>query len=313
MFIKEAREIHGDKYDYSKAIYTSCKAKTEIICWKHGSFWQTPNAHLSHRQGCPACGAGKSLSNARGKALTTKQFIEKAKKIHGDKYSYRKTEYCSGHKKVVITCSRHGDFEQDPYSHLSGCGCPACKAEKISVLRSSSTERFIKRAREKYGEKYDYSQAEYRGNRNKVKVLCRKHGGFWAVPADFISRSRNGGCPLCGESSGENRIRVWLDNNGLSDKYRTEHKFADLKDKDLLRYDFYIPSKNLLVEYNGRQHYKPTMFGTESKLEAENKLKTQRHHDWLKRKYARDHSIRLLVIPFTEFKNIDKILEEALG
>lgn len=67
------------------------------------------------------------------------------------------------------------------------------------------------------------------------------------------------------------------------------------------------------MEYNGRQHYMPTVFGAESRLEAESRLKTQRHHDWLKRKYARDHGLRLLVIPFTEFKNIDKILEEVLG
>lgn len=243
IFIKEAREVHGDRYDYSKAIYINCKEKVEIVCPKHGSFWQAPNAHLSQKQGCPACGAERSISSARNRALTAERFVEKAKKVHGDKYSYKKTEYCSGHKKVVITCGRHGDFEQDPYSHLSGCGCPACKAEKVSALFSSNTERFIKSAREKYGDRYDYSQVEYQGSRNKVKILCRKHGGFRTAPADFISKSRNGGCPFCGESSGENKIRVWLDNNGLSDEYRTEHKFAGLKDKDLLRYDFYIPSK----------------------------------------------------------------------
>ncbi len=78
-FIKKAKEIHGDKYDYSKVEYTSTNDKVCIICPEHGEFWQRPHNHLKG-QGCPKC-SGKFKTD-------TEYFIEKAKKIHGEKHVY---------------------------------------------------------------------------------------------------------------------------------------------------------------------------------------------------------------------------------
>ena len=92
----------------------------------------------------------------------------------------------------------------------------------------------------------------------------------------------------------ENNLKEFLKENNI--KFEKQKKFSNLKDKKYLSYDFYIPSKNLLVEYNGVQHYKFNKFFHKDEHEFHRQL----HHDWLKRKYAKDNNINLLVIPYWE-------------
>jgi protein-arginine kinase activator protein McsA len=116
-FIIKANEKHGEKYDYSKLEYVDAHTKVCIICPKHGEFWQTPNSHLNGC-GCPKCGGNKSL--------TTEEFIEKAKQIHGEKYDYSKVEYVNANTKVYVICPIHGEFWVTPANHLRERGCSQC-------------------------------------------------------------------------------------------------------------------------------------------------------------------------------------------
>lgn len=117
-FIEKARDVHGDKYDYSEVVYKNNKEKITIICKVHGAFYQTPASHLS-RRGCCSCHADSIRSS-----LT--EFTEKSKKIHNGRYDYSRVTYKHRHKKVTIVCKGHGVFHQTPGSHLSGHGCPSC-------------------------------------------------------------------------------------------------------------------------------------------------------------------------------------------
>jgi len=116
-FIEKAKAVHGDKYDYSLVDYKNAKTKVKIICSIHGVFEQIPYNHLQGKK-CFECNGSKKT--------TTKQFIEKAKVIHGDKYDYRQVKYNNRHNKVKIVCPEHGPFEQTPGCHLNGNGCPKC-------------------------------------------------------------------------------------------------------------------------------------------------------------------------------------------
>ena len=107
-FIRRAKEVHGDKYDYSKVEYTHQATKVCIICPEHGEFWQKP-AHHMNGNGCPKCA---------GRGMTTEAFIKKAREIHGDKYDYSKVVFCGKHKKVCIICPEHGEFWQVAGRHL---------------------------------------------------------------------------------------------------------------------------------------------------------------------------------------------------
>ena len=121
-FIKKAKLVHGDKYDYRDVEYYNCKTPVKIICPKHGEFWQNVNHHLQG-QGCPECWNEKIGNINRS---STEEFINKSRIIHRDYYSYNKVDYYNNTTKVIITCPIHGDFEQIPADHLHGAGCPKC-------------------------------------------------------------------------------------------------------------------------------------------------------------------------------------------
>ena len=193
-FIKRAREIHGDKYDYSKVEYINTETKVCIICPEHGEFWQRPYHHISRKQGCPKC---------VGRNLTTEEFIKRAREIHGNKYDYSKikieTLKNKEKEKISIICSEHGEFWQTPASHLNGCGCPKCgkkeSSQKHSVTMKMTIEEFIKRAKEVHGNKYDYSKVEFNTTNDKVCIICPEHGEFWQRATNHINK--NNGCPKC--------------------------------------------------------------------------------------------------------------------
>ena len=193
-FITKARKVHSDKYDYSKVKYVNNATKVCIICNEpeHGEFWQTPSAHING-QGCPKCGGCYTP--------TTEEWIVSAHKVHGDKYNYSKVKYVNNYTKVCIICPKHSEFEQSPYQHLQGQGCPICSNEATCERCRHSKEEFIKKARKAHGDKYDYSKVNYVNNKTKVCIICPKHGEFWQIPNGHLSGQ---GCPKCrNEANGE--------------------------------------------------------------------------------------------------------------
>ena len=185
-FIKKARAVHGDKYDYSRVEYVNNETDVVIICSEHGEFLQKPHYHLSGN-GCPECGGTKKSS--------TSVFVERAKSIHGDRYDYSKVNYVNNRTKVCIVCPKHDEFWQKPNSHLRGVGCPLCAVERRTSKQTYTIETFLKLAIEKHGEKYDYSGINYVDTNTKICIICPKHGPFWQKPAAHIQGQ---GCPQCG-------------------------------------------------------------------------------------------------------------------
>ena len=125
-FIDKAKCILGSNYEFNKTTYITQHIKTIITCKIHGDFLAYPCNVLSKGCGCPLCAPQKI---ARIKTLTKYDFVEKAKKIHGDKYNYDFVDYVNSQTKVKIICPKHGVFEQTPNNHLKGCGCPKCALE----------------------------------------------------------------------------------------------------------------------------------------------------------------------------------------
>lgn len=145
-FVEKSKNVHGDKYDYSKVKYKNNRINVEIICSDHGSFLQLPTHHLKG-VGCIVC-AGKKRGEDSSKELSN--FIKDAKNVHGDKYDYSKVVYKSNKFNVKITCSKHSVFEQRPDHHLSGSGCPICKESKgESEISKLLKENGIKFERQK--------------------------------------------------------------------------------------------------------------------------------------------------------------------
>lgn len=189
-FIQKAKQVHGNKYDYSKVEYVASKTKVCIICPKHGEFWQIPNSHL-RGIGCSKCG---KESAAKLQTATKDSFIERAKQMHGSQYDYSKVQYINSATKVCIICKQHGEFWQRPYAHTQGAGCPLCGKIKIRKKRAYSFEDFLLLAKKEHNDKYIYSKAKYHDYKTKICIVCREHGEFWQKPTDHI---QGNGCPKC--------------------------------------------------------------------------------------------------------------------
>lgn len=123
IFIDRARSIHGEKYDYSKTIYTIAKEKIIITCKVHGDFSMLPGSHTFLKQGCSTC-ADHYFAAKRTKPFY--KFVEDARNIHGDRYEYYAIAYLNDSLKIPIRCSEHGIFIQSPNRHLQGNGCHDC-------------------------------------------------------------------------------------------------------------------------------------------------------------------------------------------
>ena len=189
-FINRANKKHSNFYDYSKVQYIACKQKVIIICPKHGEFRQTPGNHMMG-QGCKQCGIAR---RAKSHLYTTDIFINKAKKIHGNKYDYSGVFYKKSNLKIEIACKEHGSFSQTANDHLSGYGCKQCAIESNIERHTMSTEDFIKKAKVKYGNKYNYSKSIYKGCRKNIIITCPEHGDFTILAYRHLSKI---GCYKC--------------------------------------------------------------------------------------------------------------------
>ncbi len=126
--------------------------------------------------------------------LTTEEFISRARRVHGNKYDYALVEYSVTRVPVKIICREHGEFEQQPHSHLSGRGCKPCGRLAAGKARRLNTEQFIAKAKRVHGDKYDYSLVSYETARLPVKIVCPAHGEFEQKPKSHLLGR---GCRKC--------------------------------------------------------------------------------------------------------------------
>lgn len=180
-------------------------------------------------------------------------------------------------------------------------GCPNCGVERTSNSKRLNTESFIKKAHLVWKDLYDYSEVKYIDSRTKIKVICKKHQeAFMVTPNNHL---KNRGCPICKESRRERLISNILKSEHIL--FKREKTFEDLyisRKQWKLRFDFYIPHLNLLIEYDGKHHFVEDCFIKD--------LKEVQHRDSIKNEYCLKNNIPLLRLPYTltEEEIKDKIL-----
>ena len=290
-FILEAKAKHGDKYDYSQTEYHNSRTKLVIRCPDHGLFSQLAAEHL-RGCGCRKCHY-QNLGNDR--RTPTRAIIQQFRRTHGDRYEYSLVEYVNMDAKVTIVCKKHGPFQQRPVSHIKGHGCWKCRNEKMSILQRSSLEQILERFHAAHGDRYCYSEVHaVKNNRQKVRLICPLHGVF----LQSVTKHASGeGCPSCHASRGENRVAQTLDWMDL--EYEREKRFPSCRDKRSLPFDFYVPSQETLIEYDGPQH--------REELPRFN-FPLIRRHDRMKTAWAEKHGFQLIRIPDECFDVIPDIL-----
>ena len=242
-FIKRAKNVHGDRYDYSKVEYKSIDEKIIIMCREHGEFLQSPYLHLNGSK-CKKC-----YYETIGKRFrkTNEQFIKESKVIHGDRYDYSLVEYTGNKNKVKIICSDHGEFKMSPIAHINQKqGCKYCGIIKNSINKTLTTEEFIKKAKRLYGDMYDYKNVNYKGTRDNINIICKIHGEFKQRPNDHLCGK---GCVKCSTgriSKQEKELLDFIENN-----YDNEIVENSKNIISPLELDIYLPDIKLAIEYNG--------------------------------------------------------------
>ncbi len=255
-FIKKAKAIHGERYNYSKSVYLTKKLDLEIICLTHGSFFLKPQEHLYRKRHCPLCGKIRNSVYSR-KRNNTSDFIKRAKEFHGNKYDYSKVKYKNTTEKIEIICAEHGSFFQSPNNHMSKYnknGCPKC-----SGCVKLTTQEFVEKANIIHNNKYDYSKVEYKNWETKVQIYCSKkytghsskkdneHGYFWQSPNKHLSPKR--GCPKCSINISKPEI-LWLNFLNIPDDSQHRQVRLTINNK-LYRVDGFDPITNTIYEFLG--------------------------------------------------------------
>jgi very-short-patch-repair endonuclease len=280
-FIKKSKIIHNDEYIYDQTHYISNNSEVIIICSTHGIFLQKPCVHL-RGSGCNSCGIiKKSIDNKKCKDL----FIIDSNKVHNNLYTYSKVDYINNKTEVIITCRQHGDFKQQPRSHIGNrSGCPTCANKNIT------TKIFIEKSILLYGNYYNYDKVNYINAIEKVKITCYKNHIFEISSNNHL---RGRGCPICRESRGERIIRSILENKKI--EFVRQFKFKDCKYKRTLPFDFYLPNKNICIEFDGEQHFKSFRFEIDEKG-----LNNRQMKDKIKDEYCLKNNIHLIRISYLD-------------
>ena len=301
-YIKRAKELHGDHYDLSNVNYKNYRTKIEVKCNKCGTTFYPAAGDFIRKYKPAGCGVcSKSYERRKGvtKKMDTKSFTQKAKMVHGDKFDYSLVVYKGSRVKVPIKCKTCGEvFFQEPRIHLSGrSGCRFCTAKR--KIKRLTTKEFIKKAREIHGNKYDYSKTVYgKTNKELVTIICPIHGEF-RQPA--YHHLENTSCPECKASKGEEAVARVLEKYDM--KYEREFKLPN----SAYRYDFYVPDYNILIEYDGMQHFKPIKY-----FGGLQHLKYTKQNDKEKNMLAKDNHLHLIHIPYTEYTRLEQFLIKKL-
>lgn len=374
LFIETASRIHNNAYDYTKVKYVNSATKVEIVCPFHGSFFQTPNKHISAKTGCPICSREKIKNNKekikiknftawknqtetlfpnysyfadyenckltvickihgttehkyvagnknqypcrkcgiieRSKKLlkTNIEYINQARSIHGGVY-----EYTEENNEIYAICKKHGIFllsgnrKQNHINRQSGC--PECKSDFFRKQYSKNHEDFFKQANSIHKNKYSYSNVKYINTHTKIEITCPVHGSFFQTPLNHL---QGAGCPRCKSSKGEQLCREILSKNNIEfEEQKTFENCINPKTGKKLKFDFFLPMFNILLEIDGIHHFQPTIFGKNDN--AHEAFVDVLFRDKIKNEFANQNNLLLFRIPYVDVKNINPLINEIIN
>lgn len=312
-YCKEIKEkTKGEIFSLEE--YVSSKTPILHKCSVCGEEWAaTPESILAGRK-CPKC-TKKRISLEKTK--THEKYCEQVKEIWGDKIVVV-DKYIDDSTKIKHRCSIcNNEWFVKPNDILNKHGCPNCaikkRKETLSAAHIVSNINSFNKAKNNFLNKLKIvlndsvePLEEYKGSEIKIKVRCKECGRVWFTKPNYLLNGN--GCVCSRRSKGERKILGFLRSKNIEPEQ--EKKFDNLVGLGggKLRFDFYLKKQNVLIEFQGKQHYKPI-----ERLGGEENFKIIQKHDEIKRKFCLEHNIKEIEIPYTEYKNIGSILAEELN
>lgn len=280
------------KNDIEKEGYTLFSKEEDYVNTNSYLLVQCPHGHEPYKvkytkwrdgRRCPVCGGKKKLTQEQAR----ERFAQQGFKMIG--------EFVACRYPVEVECEHGHRYKRRLDADY---GCPYCYGNKPLTIEQI-------RERIECHEGFKLLSDTY-GRKSKLDIQCPK-GHIFAMRLDGFE----GRCPCCAESKGEQRVREWLEKEGI--EFNTQKQFDGCNYKGRLRFDFYIPSMNLCIEYDGMQHFKPTDFTSKmSEKEVFEQFEIIKKRDEIKNKYCEEHNINLLRIPYWDFENVENILKSQL-
>lgn len=266
--------------------------KTPILhkCLIHDIKWSPYPESVLKGCGCPKCSSERISFKLK---KTHEEYIEEIK--HRNILVIEK--YIDALTPILHKCTIDGyEWKAAPNSILQGCGCPKCS----NNIKKTTSE--YRKEVEKINPNIEVVD-DYITARTPIKHRCKIDGFVWSTfPYSVLQGC---GCPKCNSSKGERKIDLFLNNLGIS--YIFQKTFEDCRDTYTLPFDFYLPSYNACIEYDGIQHFKPIQF-----FGGEESLEKQKRHDEIKNNYCKENGIDLLRIPYYEYNNIENNISNFL-
>ena len=275
--------------------YVDTKTSISHKCLIHSIIWQTTPTRALSGVGCNEC---KKDRFHQTRCRSHQQYVEEVKRANPNVDVIG--HYVNARTKIEHYCTVHDVFWYAyPDNILRGMGCTVCGIEKTRNSTAKSHDEYVT---EVYETNPNVEVIEaYSGANTPILHRCKIDGHVWyATPANILFGK---GCPICKESKGEREIRQWLARNKILNE--SQKTFCDCKDVKMLPFDFYLPEYNVLIEYDGEQHYRPIeLFG------GEDGFKLRKKHDDIKTQYCKDNDIHLLRIPY--YASVNEELEKFL-
>lgn len=265
--------------------YTYANEKIECKCKICGHKWFVRAVDILIGHGCPLC-------SYKAKTKTQDQYIAELMMINPDVIIIGR--YINCYTKVKHRCLKCGhEWDIKPNSLLQGNHCPMCSTRRKSHEQYVS-ELAIKNPNiEVIG--------EYINANTNIAHRCIVCGYEWMLKPNHALHGL--GCPSCQETSGEQRVKQWLIENGI--EYEYQKRFTDCKNKRMLPFDFYLPNYNCCIEYDGAQHFKEV-----NHWGGQEYLLQRQYNDQIKNDYCKSNNICLIRIRYDE--DVNEVLNDAL-
>lgn len=286
----------------------SLDSKITYLCPSHGEQTTTVTSILQGKR-CYRCSRETVAKKAKQRNLYERQT-----------YWYQKAlDACKNNNYTLVSkytairgitsyieyiCPSHGTQKMGIGNIINGKKCPKCNYDKKRELYKLSHDEVEKRIAEFRGTLLNKSGYINQSTKN-LRIKCPECGTEFVTSLHAFIQHGGQVCLSCykKESNGERAIRYYLESNHID--FEQEKWFSDCRDSYPLRFDFYLPTFNCVIEFDGAQHFDDTHYFNYS-------IENLKKHDKIKNEYCSQHNIQIIRIPYWEFKNINTILDNQL-
>lgn len=289
--------------------YTGVKSFVEFKCQKHGDQKMLASSIIYGNSICHDCILEKISEERR---ISVEDLISIANKKNCDILNPNDYVNCKisnlvfknkqcGHTYITSL----SNFKRAKY------GCPQCSNKAIGNAIRLSYD-YVKNYVESKNNNKLLSEV-YEKSHSKLEILCGSCNNiFYSSFSNYCRKYYDGKCPNCSSNSvGETIIAEILNNYNV--EYYRGFKFDDCHDKNSLPFDFYLPTYNKCIEFDGIHHYEPIKrTSSMTEQDAIKNLEWVQKHDNIKNEFCKNNNIELLRIPYWEIDNLEKILIEEL-